>query len=88
LNDLVDWRLLGEQERLALQSVQRIPFGLPLSYERLDSRLCAYERGRLIGSNPVPLLTPCHRVSRGHERPEAYVGGVERLHVLQALEAG
>jgi O6-methylguanine-DNA--protein-cysteine methyltransferase len=40
----------------------------------------------VIGTNPVPLLIPCHRVSRGSERLEAYVGGVDRLHVLQTLE--
>ena len=40
-----------------------------------------------MGANPIPLLTPCHRVSCGSDRPEVYVGGVERLRFLRALEA-
>jgi O6-methylguanine-DNA--protein-cysteine methyltransferase len=30
---------------------------------------------------------PCHRVSRGNDRPQAYVGGGERLRFLRELEA-
>jgi Fe2+ or Zn2+ uptake regulation protein/O6-methylguanine-DNA--protein-cysteine methyltransferase len=88
IEDVIDWRLLSDQQRLALQSVQRIPSGTPLSYERLDSTLSAYERGRLMGCNPLPLISPCHRVSRGSERMADYVGGAERLQVLRRLETG
>lgn len=86
IHELIDWRLFTGEQRAALVSVQRIPFAQPCSYECLDSHLDAYARGRLMGVNPLPLLTPCHRVTRGAERPEVYVGGVERLHFLQALE--
>jgi O6-methylguanine-DNA--protein-cysteine methyltransferase len=41
-----------------------------------------------MGSNPVPLLIPCHRVGRGSQRPEVYSGGPQRLRMLQQLEAG
>jgi Fur family transcriptional regulator, peroxide stress response regulator len=87
LHDLIDWRLLNEQQRSSLLSVQRVTFGGHLSYERLESGLTAYDRGRLMGSNPIPLLAPCHRISCGTTRPEVYVGGAERLHLLQALES-
>jgi hypothetical protein len=30
---------------------------------------------------------PCHRVSRGSDRPEIYVGGLTNLHTLHALES-
>jgi O6-methylguanine-DNA--protein-cysteine methyltransferase len=39
-----------------------------------------------MGSNPIPMLLPCHRVSRGSERPEVWVGGGERLQLLRELE--
>jgi Fe2+ or Zn2+ uptake regulation protein/O6-methylguanine-DNA--protein-cysteine methyltransferase len=84
---LIDWRLLDEQQRRALLSVQQVPFAGRLSYERVESGLTAYDRGHLMGSNPIPLLAPCHRISRGATRPEVYVGGTERLHLLQALES-
>jgi Fur family peroxide stress response transcriptional regulator len=87
MEDLIDWRLLSPAQQSALRSVQRIPFGGRISYEQLGSSLSAYDLGWLFGSNPLPLITPCHRISRGGSRPEAYVGGVERLQVLQALES-
>jgi Fe2+ or Zn2+ uptake regulation protein/O6-methylguanine-DNA--protein-cysteine methyltransferase len=84
--NLVDWRLMSELGAEALRVVQRIPYATSCSYNLLSSALGAYECGYVIGTNPVPLLIPCHRVSRGSERLEAYVGGVDRLHVLQTLE--
>ena len=69
-------------------TVQHIPYDQPNSYNRLASELDAYGIGHLMGANPVPLLVPCHRVSRGSDRPEVYVGGLVNLHTLQALEAG
>jgi len=40
-----------------------------------------------MGSNPIPLTFPCHRVTCGNERPKTYVGGTSRLRILQQLEA-
>ena len=71
-----------------LDAVRRIAYAESLSYERLGEVLSPYDCGRLLGSNPVPLLVPCHRVSRGSQRPEAYVGGAERLRYLHRFEAG
>jgi methylated-DNA-[protein]-cysteine S-methyltransferase len=48
--------------------------------------LSAYDCGAAIGANPLPLLVPCHRVSRGSVRLQSYVGGLERLQFLQTLE--
>jgi methylated-DNA-[protein]-cysteine S-methyltransferase len=88
IEDVIDWRLLDDEQRRALTSVRRIPFAGHRSYEQLESGLGAYARGHLMGANPVPLIAPCHRVSCGSERAEVYSGGTERLRVLQALEAG
>ena len=39
-----------------------------------------------MGSNPMPFLLPCHRVTRGHEIPSDYVGGAAMRERLERLE--
>jgi methylated-DNA-[protein]-cysteine S-methyltransferase len=39
-----------------------------------------------MGANPVPIATPCHRVTRGVETPLAFVGGTDRRMWLDAHE--
>lgn len=86
--DAVDWRFCTPDVAAALVSVHEIPYGEPLSYERLEGGLSAFDCGYAMGSNPVPLLIPCHRVCRGSQRPEVYVGGRHRLQQIRQLEAG
>lgn len=86
--DLVDWGLLPAETAAVLRRVQEIPYAEPRSYHLMMEGLSAFDCGVAIGGNPVPLLVPCHRVSRGSVRLEAYVGGLERLRVLQRLEGG
>ena len=86
--DGIDWRFAVPASVEALLSVNEIPYGEPRSYERLAGDLSAFDCGYAMGSNPVPLLIPCHRVCRGSQRPEAYVGGADGLALIQQLEAG
>jgi Fe2+ or Zn2+ uptake regulation protein/O6-methylguanine-DNA--protein-cysteine methyltransferase len=88
LRDLIDWRLLAEDAAQLMRSVQKAPYAEPVSYDRIMGAMSAYDSGVALGSNPLPLLIPCHRVSRGSNRLEAYVGGLERLQYLQDLESG
>jgi Fe2+ or Zn2+ uptake regulation protein/O6-methylguanine-DNA--protein-cysteine methyltransferase len=85
--DEIDWRSVEPAVVEVLEFTRDIPFAEPLSYDRLGSTISAYRCGYAMGSNPVPLLLPCHRVSCGSYRPRDYVGGPERLKLLQALEA-
>ena len=71
-----------------LAAVMEIPRAEQRSYDRLDSPAGASERGQLLGSNPLVLVVPCHRVTRGSELPGEYVGGAERRIALNALERG
>ena len=87
LADLVDWRLSSQLVAGVLNAVTEIPWAGSVSYERVMDGLSPRECGRAMGANPLPLLIPCHRVSCGSLRPDVYVGGAERLHFLQALEA-
>jgi len=69
-----------------LEATMAISRSQRASYESLDSTAVASERGRILGSNPLALLVPCHRVTRGSELPAEYVGGAERRRALIELE--
>ena len=84
--DEIDWRFFQPAARLALTGVRQIPWATTISYERLGDEFTPYECGLAIGSNPTPLLIPCHRVTRGAEIAELYVGGLEHLRYLQQFE--
>lgn len=80
----IDWeRLPGAQTLRAVMSVPRAQLA---SYDALDTPAGARERGRVLGSNPLVILIPCHRVMRGREVPGDYVGGTERRLALCELE--
>ncbi len=69
-----------------LEATRQIAYGSTLSYERLGGELSAYDRGFAMGTNPMPILLPCHRVTRGVEQPAAYIGGGKRRRRLLSLE--
>jgi Fe2+ or Zn2+ uptake regulation protein/O6-methylguanine-DNA--protein-cysteine methyltransferase len=85
--DAVDWTTAGDVDPTAVEQTRKIGFGAHLSYDRLETTVPAYERGYAMGANPVPLLLPCHRVTRGRVPPIEYVGGAERRSRLHALES-
>jgi Fur family ferric uptake transcriptional regulator len=80
----IDWSgLPGAQ---TLRSVTAVPRATDISYEALDTPAGAQERGRVLGANPVAILVPCHRVTRGREIPAEYVGGPAQRIALRQLE--
>ncbi len=85
--DQIDWIRAEEASAGALEATRAIPYGTPRSYDRLGVEIEAYACGFALGSNPVPILLPCHRVSVGSERPDVWVGGSERLRLIRQLEA-
>jgi methylated-DNA-[protein]-cysteine S-methyltransferase len=40
-----------------------------------------------MGANPIPIVAPCHRVTRGAEIPTTFVGGTDRRHWLERHES-
>ena len=60
---------------------------IPNVTRAFDSASAQYDIGFALGTNPMPFLFPCHRVTRGHELPRTYVGGLERRAALVALES-
>lgn len=84
--DVVDWAAAKLRSPEALEATRRIPYGDRRSYERLGVDVAPYDLGYAIGTNPMPLLFPCHRVTRGRVRLDAYIGGIERRGALEQLE--
>jgi methylated-DNA-[protein]-cysteine S-methyltransferase len=69
-----------------LRATGAIPLTRHASYLELAGSLAPRELGRWMGANPMPVIFPCHRVSRGKEVPEAFVGGEDRRRWLESHE--
>jgi methylated-DNA-[protein]-cysteine S-methyltransferase len=82
----IDWDALTPGQRAALPSAKEIPYGTRRSYADLGVELPPHSLGGIFGANPIPLLIPCHRVLRGVEVPDTFVGGPERRRWLLAHE--
>ena len=80
----IDWDSLTGAG--TLRAAMTIPRAEDASYDGLDPSTGALERGRILGANPLAILVPCHRVTRGHEVPAEYVGGVEIRDALREFE--
>jgi Fe2+ or Zn2+ uptake regulation protein/O6-methylguanine-DNA--protein-cysteine methyltransferase len=83
----VDWGKAEQATTGTLEATRQIPYGGSRSYLRLGVEIEAYRCGYSLGTNPLPLFLPCHRVICGNSRLDAWVGGAERLHQLSAFEA-
>ena len=81
---------LGAAARRARPCAPRWPSRAPSSPPTTPSTRppAARERGLVLGANPLAILIPCHRVTRGREVPGEYVGGAERRLALCELERG
>jgi O-6-methylguanine DNA methyltransferase len=84
----IDWSAIDPRIGSALRATLEIPYGEHRSYSELDlvPGHRARELGWIFGSNPIPIITPCHRVIRGLETPSAYVGGTGRRRWLDQHE--
>ena len=79
-----DGRGVADDE--ALEASRDVPFGTTLSYERVAGGLDPYRLGYAFGTNPMPIIFPCHRITRGGEQPTAYVGGSGRREAVLRIE--
>jgi methylated-DNA-[protein]-cysteine S-methyltransferase len=83
---VVDWAFLESSGALALRSTESIPYAGHRSYIDLANAGSARDLGWIMGANPIPIVAPCHRVTRGVEVPTTFVGGSERRHWLESHE--
>ena len=88
----LDWSLTGEFARRVLRRTARIPYGSVASYGDvavgIGTPRAARAVGNALGSNPIPVVVPCHRVVRTGGAIGGYGGGLTRKRFLLDLEAG
>jgi O-6-methylguanine DNA methyltransferase len=82
----IDWSAIDSRLLTALRATAEIPYGEHRSYSELGAEQSPRELGWAFGANPIPIITPCHRVSRGTELPAIYVGGIARRRWLEEHE--
>jgi len=86
----IDWRLVRGFAGEVLRATARIPFGAVASYREVAAAAGspnAYRAaGNALGSNPVPIVVPCHRVLHAGGGLGGYTGGLERKRYLLGLE--
>jgi methylated-DNA-[protein]-cysteine S-methyltransferase len=86
----LDWSLCTPFARRVLGATRRIPYGQVATYgevaERAGSPGGSRAAGNALGSNPMPIVVPCHRVVRAGGALGGYTGGVERKELLLGLE--
>ncbi|MFC4853756.1 methylated-DNA--[protein]-cysteine S-methyltransferase [Actinophytocola glycyrrhizae] len=66
----VDWRLTSEAQRRVLGTLySTVPYGRVVTYGELAARsgsgIPPRGIGSIMGSNPIPIVVPCHRVVAG-----------------------
>ena len=86
----LDWRLSSGFRQRVLRAIDRIPYGQTRSYTEM-ARKAGNERavraaGSACGSNPIPLVVPCHRVLRTGGALGGYGGGLPMKQALLELE--
>lgn len=86
----LDWTLARGFTREVLRVTSRIPFGHLTTYSDVASRAgsprAARAAGNALGSNPLPVVVPCHRVVHRDGGLGGYTGGLWRKEVLLRLE--
>jgi methylated-DNA-[protein]-cysteine S-methyltransferase len=83
---VIDWAFLESAGAAALKSTEAIPYASHRSYTDLPNVGSARDLGWIMGANPIPIVAPCHRVTRGVEIPTTFVGGSDRRHWLERHE--
>jgi methylated-DNA-[protein]-cysteine S-methyltransferase len=86
----VDYALSRGFVRRVLRATARIPFGDVATYRVVATRAgnprAVRAAGNALGSNPVPIVVPCHRVVRTGGGLGGYTGGLDRKRFLLRLE--
>ena len=84
-------RLYGtEFQKHVWNELQKIPYGETISYKTLAKRVGNEKACRAVGmannKNPIPIITPCHRVVGSNGNLTGYAGGLDVKKFLLDLE--
>ncbi|HUA03578.1 MAG TPA: methylated-DNA--[protein]-cysteine S-methyltransferase [Solirubrobacteraceae bacterium] len=86
----LDWQLSHGFGRRVLEATARIPFGSTATYKQVATdagNARAYRAaGNALGSNPIPIIVPCHRILHSGGGLGGYTGGLDRKRVLLGVE--
>ncbi|MER5657803.1 methylated-DNA--[protein]-cysteine S-methyltransferase [Streptomyces sp. NPDC002131] len=87
----LDWSLIAGFNRQVLRELNSgVPFGSVVGYGDLAGRVgqpgAAQAVGVAMGSNPLPVVVPCHRVVERDGGIGGFGGGLETKRKLLALE--
>ena len=80
-----------EFQRAVWHQLQGIPYGETIAYGELARRVGNPKASRAVGaangSNPIPIVIPCHRVIGSNGKLTGFGGGLPIKKVLLSLEA-
>ncbi len=80
-----------EFQMLVWRNLRKIPYGETVSYGQLARRIGSPEAARAVGlangSNPIPIIIPCHRVIGSNGDLTGFGGGLSVKKKLLALES-
>jgi methylated-DNA-[protein]-cysteine S-methyltransferase len=73
-------------QRSVWKKLQDIPYGKTVTYGELAENLGDANKVRAVGkangSNPIPIIIPCHRVIGADNKLVGYAGGISRKRYL------
>jgi methylated-DNA-[protein]-cysteine S-methyltransferase len=86
----IDRRLIGDFAWSVLRATSRVGYGELATYGQIAARIhrptAARAVGRALGSNPMPIVIPCHRIVGAGGSLTGYAGGLPRKQTLLRLE--
>jgi methylated-DNA-[protein]-cysteine S-methyltransferase len=86
----VDWRLTRGFARRVLQATAKIPYGATATYKQVAAQAGSPRgsraAGNALGSNPIPIVVPCHRILHSGGGLGGYTGGLEKKRLLLGVE--
>jgi methylated-DNA-[protein]-cysteine S-methyltransferase len=86
----LDWQLSHGFTRRVLQATANIPYGATATYKQMATEAgnarASRAAGNALGSNPLPIIVPCHRILHSGGGLGGYTGGLERKRVLLGVE--
>ena len=86
----LDWRLTRGFYRDVLRATARVPYGETMSYAEIAARagrpMAFRAAGSALGSNPMPLVVPCHRIIASGGGLGGYGGRLDVKEYLLRLE--
>ena len=85
-------RLMTQFTRRVLTATAEIPYGSVSTYREVAAAAGSPRgfraAGNALGSNPLPIVIPCHRVLHSGGGLGGYTGGLERKQALLGIERG